>query len=453
MIVLPKTLQEKIQPLRALKPRRRHANYAATFRVIFLGSFYFITTLLVLLLFSYVVLGNHYVIGNIIIATVAFVYLIAIGFLQRYHFQYVSSLLLVLFYGVIGSLVVTIWGVNVPFGIVLLSITIMLSSILLGARPTIFVTSGIIIFLFLLQWCITYGGYSPTISDSLRPSSFGDVIAYAGALGLLALISWLFSRHTELLLSESDKAKQALAAEKVLLEVRVKARTAELEERQLEEIRQLYRFVEMGQLSAALIHDLANHLTILTFDFEGIKQKQHSRMITHAQRSLGQLESIVAGLKRQLKGTEDVQRLDVQVLMKRIIREFPAKKRNAVVALQVSSKKKIHTFGDPLRFSHIMTILINNAIEAYEPETPKKITITIKRSKQEAVITVRDWGKGIAPDLRERLFEPVDSIKQDGLGIGLFIAHKITLTHFKGRLDCTRSHNPTEFTLRLPLYE
>jgi hypothetical protein len=55
----------------------------------------------------------------------------------------------------------------------------------------------------------------------------------------------------------------------------------------------MYRFAELGQLGVTLLHDLANHLTALILEVEGIKNKQQTTDISHAREIISYLEGIV----------------------------------------------------------------------------------------------------------------------------------------------------------------
>src|SRR4051812_21420069 len=101
-------------------------------------------------------------------------------------------------------------------------------------------------------------------------SSFGDVLAYCVGFGMLALVSWLYNREMERSLRQAQGAEAALLQQKATLEVEVEKRTEELRQAQLEEMQQMYRFAELGQLGVTLLHGLANHLTALTLEIEGL---------------------------------------------------------------------------------------------------------------------------------------------------------------------------------------
>lgn len=98
--------------------------------------------------------------------------------------------------------------------------------------------------------------------------------------------------------------------------------------------------------------------------------------------------------------------------------------------------------------------LLENAVKYSDPETT--IDITADRSASEISISVRDRGKGIAPEHRERIFERfyrVDkarSREHGGTGLGLAIVKHIVLTH-KGRIEVeSELGKGSTFTILIP---
>ncbi len=116
-----------------------------------------------------------------------------------------------------------------------------------------------------------------------------------------------------------------------------------------------------------------------------------------------------------------------------------------------SPKKKFETRGvaDDLRAALIN--LIKNAIEA----TPDQGNIRVKLStrKGEALITVKDDGKGIPEELKSKIFNPNFSTKTSGTGLGLAISHKIIQTHQGSITFSTKKNKGTTFYVYLPLAE
>jgi signal transduction histidine kinase len=85
---------------------------------------------------------------------------------------------------------------------------------------------------------------------------------------------------------------------------------------------------------------------------------------------------------------------------------------------------------DPLR--RAFANLLRNAAEAMQGRGA--IDITIAGDGSGLAVTIADHGPGIAPDLRQRVFEPYFTTKSDGTGLGLALvrstleAHRGTIT-------------------------
>jgi C4-dicarboxylate-specific signal transduction histidine kinase len=65
-------------------------------------------------------------------------------------------------------------------------------------------------------------------------------------------------------------------------------------------------------------------------------------------------------------------------------------------------------------------------------------------------VLVRDTGPGISVEYMDRLFEPFQTTKLKGAGLGLAISYEIVKKH-KGRLMARNYENGAEFSVWLPL--
>ena len=82
--------------------------------------------------------------------------------------------------------------------------------------------------------------------------------------------------------------------------------------------------------------------------------------------------------------------------------------------------------ADKLRLTQVISNLLNNAIKFTEEG---QITITAKKSDKEAIISVKDTGIGIHPEIFSKLFSKFASKSYQGTGLGLFICKSIVESH------------------------
>ncbi len=64
---------------------------------------------------------------------------------------------------------------------------------------------------------------------------------------------------------------------------------------------------------------------------------------------------------------------------------------------------------------------------------------------------LKDNGGGVAPEAEERLFVPFFTTKDDGVGMGLALAHKIIVSHGGDLALVKRADGIAEFRIELPL--
>ena len=111
-------------------------------------------------------------------------------------------------------------------------------------------------------------------------------------------------------------------------------------------------------------------------------------------------------------------------------------------------------YADRVQLQQVVLNLVHNAMEAIGPNRRDgRVVISAQRLASPARIDFRvaDNGPGIAPDMAERLFEPLATSKREGLGLGLSISASIVESH-GGRLWLeSTSPQGTVFHFTLPL--
>lgn len=110
--------------------------------------------------------------------------------------------------------------------------------------------------------------------------------------------------------------------------------------------------------------------------------------------------------------------------------------------------------GDEGALTEAFAHLVANAAEATSGQSKPRITLAAKSIREGdrtsgVVITVQDNGKGISPDLREKIFSPFCTTKARGMGLGLPIVKRTVFDH-NGRVDIDSNPHGTSVSVMLP---
>lgn len=100
-------------------------------------------------------------------------------------------------------------------------------------------------------------------------------------------------------------------------------------------------------------------------------------------------------------------------------------------------------------FIHALSLITQNSFDAMP--NGGKIYFSTSANESNILISIRDTGTGIHPDLRDKIFEPFFSIGKTGVGLGLPIANKIIKEHGGFiYLESSRTQG-TEIIIALPV--
>ncbi len=129
--------------------------------------------------------------------------------------------------------------------------------------------------------------------------------------------------------------------------------------------------------------------------------------------------------------------------------------RIAKASVDVDCPNSIELESYSSGYIHILTNLITNSIRHGfdEWDGEKKITLKIKADERQIIMEYADSGKGIAPSIIDRVFEPFVSTKrgQGGSGLGTNIIYNTVVQLLKGRIECHSEPNlGVRFTFILP---
>jgi len=128
----------------------------------------------------------------------------------------------------------------------------------------------------------------------------------------------------------------------------------------------------------------------------------------------------------------------------------PEVKEKSVDLICENEPPQIGLLMDPKRMPHIFYNLIHNAVD--EMPNGGKVFLRFKVTDKEVITEVEDTGKGIAPEIASRLFEPFATFgKSKGTGLGLSICKKIIEDHRGTLIVRSQPGKGACFVFALPL--
>jgi signal transduction histidine kinase len=188
----------------------------------------------------------------------------------------------------------------------------------------------------------------------------------------------------------------------------------------------------------------------------GLSEVLHDKIKDTKQIEL--IDAIIRNAKRLQRLTEDIldvskiesqslklnkERFNLSELISTIVEEYKNEigKDNGNIKLVNSIiKDTVIIEADRHRISQVISNLIDNAIKFTKKGT---ITISIEKKDDWAIVSIKDTGTGIEPEIMPKLFSKFASKSYQGTGLGLFICKSIVEAH-GGKIWAENNNNAAD---------
>ncbi len=241
-------------------------------------------------------------------------------------------------------------------------------------------------------------------------------------------------------------------------------RAEERAEQFRDELRRTARASELGELAAALAHEINQPLTTILGNAQAAR-----RFITQGAADPREILAILDDIIRADKRAAEVVRNLREMLGDKPVRHESIR-FNELVAESCalftgeSSNGDVELVFDPgqlpprvrlarVKIQQLLANLIANAAHAMAatPRDRRRILIQTRCDGGAILLRVRDHGHGIPPEHLDRIFEPFHTTCDNGLGIGLAICRRIAEAHGGSISAANHESGGAVFTISLPL--
>jgi PAS domain S-box-containing protein len=232
---------------------------------------------------------------------------------------------------------------------------------------------------------------------------------------------------------------------------------------QAERAQSASRLITMGEMASSVAHELNQPLTAINNYCNGMVSRIKGKQINEedllaalektakqAQRA-GQIIQRIRSFVKRSEPNRTPSEVTTMVAEAVELAEIELRRRHVRLTHYVAARLP-QLLVDPILIEQVLVNLMKNAAEsvdnAQRPSARRSVELRVLPKQLEVQgnvveFTVTDTGKGLAPEVMERLYEAFFSTKAEGMGIGLNLCRSIVESH-QGRMQAENLYNGVE---------
>ncbi|WP_235185961.1 sensor histidine kinase [Methylomarinum vadi] len=221
------------------------------------------------------------------------------------------------------------------------------------------------------------------------------------------------------------------------------------------------RFAAMGEMVANIAHQWRQPLNSLGLILEDIQDAYRhdeldgdylSQSINKALQKIERMSSTIDLFQSRLGGKINKTYFPVVDVINDTVELIQDYLTSKGISLSVEARIQTYAYGSPDELSQVLQNLVANARDAIldNDRLDKKIHITLSAIAEQAVIEITDSGGGIAPAIKNKIFDPFFSSKNSGRGIGLYMVKQLVEQSLEGSITLENHDQGTKATITLP---
>lgn len=222
------------------------------------------------------------------------------------------------------------------------------------------------------------------------------------------------------------------------------------------ELEQTQREKAWREIAQQVAHEIKNPLTPMKLTLQQLERairegngspERTKKAIESLLSQVDTLNDIASSFSGFAKMPEPViQKLELVALLKRVT---DLHSPTGEIALR-SNEKEVYILGDEQLLSRTFSNLILNGLQSGRPGRRTRVTVTLEAGDDKVKIYVEDNGRGIDPEIADRIFLPHFSTKKSGSGLGLAISRQ-AVHQMNGTISFeTKVGKGTKFIIELP---
>ena len=196
---------------------------------------------------------------------------------------------------------------------------------------------------------------------------------------------------------------------------------------------QQLKLAELGRLSASIAHEVRNPLGAISHAAQLLEESDSlssaderlvSMIVSHCERMNGVVENVLEMSRRRNPKPE---RMALKSFLERFLEDSQGSFVDAEISSEVAPESAVIRV-DPNHLNQALTNLVDNALRfSAENNNGQRVLLQggIETSTDRPYLNVIDYGKGVPLEQIPNLFQPFNTTRVGGTGLGLYISKEL----------------------------
>jgi signal transduction histidine kinase len=216
-----------------------------------------------------------------------------------------------------------------------------------------------------------------------------------------------------------------------------------------------------GALSASIAHELNQPLGASSLNIQFLRRKLDGGLLSPAivKEVLDALEldnnrasTIVRSLRSMFADSKvQPEKCDLADSISNVLDVIKPELKSKNIQLQLKIEERLLVRIGSNEIEQVILNLLNNAIQSLEGSKPSLRSIVIEAHRDGAfvLLSICDNGAGVPAEFKQNLFELLNTTKQSGMGLGLWLCKHI-VTRYEGSIWYEDASDGARFVIKLP---
>lgn len=215
------------------------------------------------------------------------------------------------------------------------------------------------------------------------------------------------------------------------------------------------RLAALGQLAAALAHEIRNPLGSIRGSVELLRtgpslNEEDRHLCEIMEREVKRLDDLITDMLHLARPREpDRAAIDLAQLAQGVVQLAQASGRGNDVDVVYDGPEALQVLADAAQMRQVVWNLVRNAVQS--SPAGAQVSVVVRQDEEgNALLSVRDEGRGIEPAKQQEIFNAFYTTRSHGVGIGLAVVRQVTDSHgFDVTVESAPERGST-FSVRMP---